>query len=80
MSNFRIFDYESFLKYLSFKYGDYYMYRLVVKGTLINHMFVNTFIHIIMKNNGRALVLLSKTISIINLQGVVKLCGCLRLP
>ena len=32
--NFRIFNYELFLKYLSFKYGDY-MYRFVLKSILI---------------------------------------------
>ena len=54
MSNFRIIDYELLLKYLSFKYGDY-MYILVLKSTLTkSYIFVNTFIHIIMENNGQS--------------------------
>ncbi len=52
-TNFRIFDYQSFLKYLSFKYIDC-MYRLILKSTLKDHIFINTFIHIIIENNGQS--------------------------
>ena len=47
-SNFKIFGYESFLKYLSLKYSDY-MYRLVLKNTTLNHISVNIYIYIIIK-------------------------------